>query len=350
MKLKIALIMITSIALFCGCATSKPQITKEQALKMKVKDYDTFDASLVMKTAMTVLQKEGYSFQNFNEKFGVISALREADQANIITGTANTLIGIIASEETWAKNADMECSLNINRAGAKVRVRANFRRKLKFIVGGTSKIKEVNDPAFYQAFFNKISEGLSEMMASQTAADLTSKSMPDSKPVVTGESKPLSCESGFAVIIGISNYQYAGQNGLNNLIFADDDAVAFAKSLKAQGWNDSHIKLLINEDANERNIRIALESWSAKVGPDDMFILYWSGHAFPDPQNPEKVYFACYDTDINIPATGYRMDRVRASLEEHQAKNVIVLADTCHAGKIITRGEKGISIVPHIKK
>jgi uncharacterized caspase-like protein len=62
------------------------------------------------------------------------------------------------------------------------------------------------------------------------------------------------------------------------------------------------------------------------------------------------VYFACYDTEISIPSTGFRMDKVRAALEERKARNVVVLADTCHAGKLITRGERGISIVSQIDK
>lgn len=154
----------------------------------------------------------------------------------------------------------------------------------------------------------------------------------------------------WAIIIGISRYQYSGQNGLTNLIFADDDAKAFARTLCKLGWDDSHIKLLVNENASERNIKIALESWLTKAGPNDQIIFFWAGHGFSDPEDPEKVYFACYDTDISIPATGYRMDRVRTVLEERKAKNVILLADTCHAGKLITRGKRGISIVPQIDK
>lgn len=154
----------------------------------------------------------------------------------------------------------------------------------------------------------------------------------------------------WAVIIGISKYKYSGQNGLTNLIFADDDAKAFARVLRHLGWSESHIKLLLNEETTKRNIEIALESWLSKAGPNDQVILFWAGHGFPDPEDPEKVYFACYDTDISIPATGYRMDRVRAVLEEKRARNVIVLADTCHAGKLISRGERGISIVPQIDK
>ena len=154
----------------------------------------------------------------------------------------------------------------------------------------------------------------------------------------------------WAVIIGISKYQYSGQSGLNNLIFADDDAKTFAHSLQNLGWSESHIKLITNEKATQRKIMIALESWLTKAGPNDQIVLFWAGHGFPDPEDPEKVYFACYDTEINIPATGYRMDKVRTALEERKSKNVILLADTCHAGKLITRGSRGISIVPKIEQ
>jgi len=154
----------------------------------------------------------------------------------------------------------------------------------------------------------------------------------------------------WAVIIGISQYKESGHNGLTNLIFADDDAKAFASVLmKHLGWSESHLKILINEEATDRKIKVALESWLTKTGPDDQIVLFWAGHGFPDPENPEKVYFACYDTDIAIPATGYRMDRVRATLEEHKARNVIVFVDTCHAGKLVTRGNRGFSIAPGIE-
>lgn len=174
---------------------------------------------------------------------------------------------------------------------------------------------------------------------------------PDIQPAKTSHDNNQYVDFGnkWAVIIGISQYQYAGRNGLSNLIFADDDAKSFARSLRNLGWSDSHMKLLTNEEATQRNIMIALESWLSKAGPNDQIVLFWAGHGFPDPDDPEKVYFATYDTDIKIPATGYRMDRVRAALEERKSKNVILLADTCHAGKLITRGDgnRGISIVPN---
>ncbi|NQT70633.1 MAG: caspase family protein [Desulfobacteraceae bacterium] len=177
----------------------------------------------------------------------------------------------------------------------------------------------------------------------------TSSIQPDR--IISTSYKPLSSVGQkWAIVVGIAQYEYSGKSGLTTLIFADDDAKAFTRTLQNLGWSDSHIKLLVNEEATQRNILIALESWLTKAGPNDQIVLFWAGHGFPDPEDPEKVYFACYDTDIKLPATGYRMDRVRSILEERKAKNVIVLADTCHAGKIITRGDRGLSIVPNIEK
>jgi hypothetical protein len=171
------------------------------------------------------------------------------------------------------------------------------------------------------------------------------------KPLMT-ETASLKVEISqkWAIIIGLSKYQYQNKNGLTNLLYADDDAKAFAESLINLGWSDSHIKLLVNKKATKRNIEIALESWLTKTHPNDMIVLFWSGYGFPDPEEPDKVYFACYDTDICIPATGYRMDKVRMALEERRVRNVVVLADTCHAGELITRDNKSISILPYIEK
>lgn len=143
----------------------------------------------------------------------------------------------------------------------------------------------------------------------------------------------------YAVIVGISRYLHP-DTGLTNLSFADDDARTFADMLQKMGWSSSHIKTLVNEEATQKNILIALESWLTKAGQDDVIVLFWAGHGFPDPEDPEKVYFACYDTDMSIPATGYRMDRIRDTIEERNAKNVVMLADTCHAGKLITREDE----------
>ena len=103
----------------------------------------------------------------------------------------------------------------------------------------------------------------------------------------------------WAVVVGISKYAYSGSNGLTDLIFADDDARTFARVLMRLGWRQGHIKVLVNEEATKRNITIALESWLTKAGPKDRLVLFWAGHAFPDPEDPEKIYFAGMEISVS---------------------------------------------------
>ena len=151
----------------------------------------------------------------------------------------------------------------------------------------------------------------------------------------------------YAFVLGVGKYQ---SDKLPTLPYADDDAVDFVSELKRGNWRESSIKTLVNEEATRSNIQAALEGWLTKADKNDLILLYWSGHGFSDPADPEKVYLACYDSDPRRPWTGYRMDKVINSLKEKGVRNVIVIADTCHAGKLITRGERGLSVTPYIYK
>lgn len=140
----------------------------------------------------------------------------------------------------------------------------------------------------------------------------------------------------WAVLIGISEYEYESSQ-LPRLAYAAKDARDVANALLNNGWSRDHIHVLTDEQATERNIRLALESWLTKARPEDTILLYWAGHGYPDPDDPRRIYLACYDTDINFPVTGMRMDRVRNMLEERNAHNVVVIADTCHSGGLMVR-------------
>ncbi len=168
-------------------------------------------------------------------------------------------------------------------------------------------------------------------------------------PAVPPPNAPNVAPNGFALVVGISRYQHAGMNGLGNLQYADGDAKDVARALEGLGWSHSHVKLLTDEQATRREVQIALESWLTKAGKDDVVLLFWAGHAFPSPEDPEKIYFVCHDTDVAIPATGYRMDHVTHALAELRCRNVVVLADTCHAGKLLARGARDVAALPYVE-
>jgi len=192
----------------------------------------------------------------------------------------------------------------------------------------------------------RVSEERPRLLARERRPSLSPTPMRDSK------SRPVSVAGTgrrWAIVVGVSRYKHTGDGGLTDLPFAQDDARMFASFLIRAGWSRDRVKCITDEQATERNVRILLESWLTKAGPEDVIVLYWAGHGFPDPEDPERVYFACHDTDVRIPATGYRMDRIRDTLAERKVRNVVVLADTCHAGKLVTRGERGLSVVPGVQ-
>lgn len=168
------------------------------------------------------------------------------------------------------------------------------------------------------------------------------------EPVYPALSKPVGQR--WAVVIGVSQYRFAGQGGLGRLAFADKDAKDFANILKTQGWGQDNIRLLTNEKATKRKIEYALETWLQRAGADDLIVLFWSAHGWPDASDVEKAYFACYDSKPSDPSSGFRMDQVRRMLSERKARNVIVIADTCHSGKVIRAGDpKRIAVRPALE-
>lgn len=151
----------------------------------------------------------------------------------------------------------------------------------------------------------------------------------------------------YAVVIGVAQYEFAGDAGLDRLAFADKDAQDFADTLVRLGWSRDNVKLLTNKQANRRNVGYALETWLRRAGKEDTIVLFWSGHAWPDPEDQDKAYFACYDSKPSDPSSGWRMDNVKRMLEDRKPKNVIVVADTCHSGMVMRGGDsKSIAVRP----
>ena len=150
----------------------------------------------------------------------------------------------------------------------------------------------------------------------------------------------------WAVVVGVSTYQ---TDSFSTLRYAAVDAKAFAAKLQELGWCSKRMRVLLDTEATKANLEFALENWLTQVKENDLILLFWAGHGYPDLSKPERVYFACHDTNADMPSSGLRMDRVRDMLEERNAQNVVMIADSCHAGKIITRGERGIGATVYVK-
>ena len=155
----------------------------------------------------------------------------------------------------------------------------------------------------------------------------------------------------WAVVIGISDYKYDTRwnrrKGIPDLQFADRDAKAFAEFLMSpQGaaFQPDHVLLLTNKKATVNEVRNAIGGFLAKSLEDDLVIIFYAGHGVPDPENPENLYLACYDT---VPGkyygTAFPMwgidDALRRTIH---SKRVFVFADACHSAGV--GGARGKSV------
>ena len=190
----------------------------------------------------------------------------------------------------------------------------------------------------------------SEQMDSLVARARTRPAPVAPPPEPPSVSDPGMIRNAYAVVVGVSQYRHAGGKDLTDLAYADDDARAFRDALLKSGWGADHIRCLVDAEATKAGVEDALKGWLRK-GKDALVVLYWSGHGYPDPADTRKVYFACHDTDLSRPYSGWRMDDVADAIKEVNPRNVVVIADTCHAGKIVTKGdERGMSVVGYVER
>ncbi len=128
----------------------------------------------------------------------------------------------------------------------------------------------------------------------------------------------------WAVIVGVANY-----NHMRVLRYTDDDAYrmyAFLKSPEGGALSDQRIRVLIDEEATKVNIQSAMEDIFYRASPNDLVILYFSGHGLPGS-------FLPYDYD------GYNNkfyhEEINQILKNSAAKFKLCIADACHSGSFL---------------
>lgn len=138
----------------------------------------------------------------------------------------------------------------------------------------------------------------------------------------------------WAVIVGISEYANPNVTGLK---FADRDADALASFLQKPeggGFDQDHVRLLLNKDATLENLREALINFLSHAIDKDLVIIYFAGHGLPDPARPSNLYLLTYDTDPSILGTSaFPMWQIQDVLARYiSAKRIVVFSDACHSG------------------
>lgn len=147
----------------------------------------------------------------------------------------------------------------------------------------------------------------------------------------------LSVESGFgesgsflpkkvwAVIVGVAEYHH-----MPPLRYTDDDAYriyAFLKSPEGGALDDANIRILIDEDATKKAILGAMLEVFGQAGPQDLVLLYFSGHGL-------EGSFLPFDFDGNRNQLLHR--EINDILSSSEAGFKLCIADACHSGSLVS--------------
>jgi uncharacterized caspase-like protein len=142
----------------------------------------------------------------------------------------------------------------------------------------------------------------------------------------------------FAVVIGVSDYQY-NDAGLTDLAFADVDAKAFYDFLispKGGNFSTDDILFMTNQGATLSAVRLGLESFLTRATKNDLVYFFLAGHGTPDPYDPQNLYFLLYDAKVaDLKRTALNMNELKRIIETKLAADrVLFFLDTCHSAGV----------------
>lgn len=150
-------------------------------------------------------------------------------------------------------------------------------------------------------------------------------------------------ERRWAVVVGVSTYQHFPKESWLDSAAEDARAMAeFLRSPRGGGMPESHLKLLINEKATTREIRLALDFMIKNVAPGDVATIFFAGHGQVQQFGSGEIgYLLPYDSDPSVlSATALPMDELERYVDYHlaQASQVVLLTDACHSGSLLSSG------------
>ncbi|WP_170110201.1 tetratricopeptide repeat protein [Flavilitoribacter nigricans] len=141
-----------------------------------------------------------------------------------------------------------------------------------------------------------------------------------------------------AVIVGISDYQ-----NISDLDYADRDAEALAAYLRSSAGGevpDSNIRLLLNEEATQMQLAMALDWLQEESQPGDRAYIYFSGHGDVEKKTArQRGFLLTYDAPNTTYMAGGAfpilfLQDIIGVLSSEKDVEVILMADACRAGKL----------------
>ena len=142
---------IASLFFLAACSHRTPELSQMEIREMQSTTFTGMDAKTVLKEMVHVLQDNAFIVKTANLELGVLTGEKDVD-----------------IESTWAKiftttrkkNTVTELTANVTQYGADTKVRVTIRTRLFDNFGRILKVRQINDPVYYQQFFSKVHEGL----------------------------------------------------------------------------------------------------------------------------------------------------------------------------------------------
>lgn len=142
-------------------------------------------------------------------------------------------------------------------------------------------------------------------------------------------------ERKFALIVGNDQFE---DPSLASLVSPASEARALAEVLKDPGIGGfDEVTALVNEP--EVRVRRGIASLFARKKPDDLLLLYFSGHGLLDENG--RLFLAASDTQRDLlKATSIAAAFVTDEMDNSSSRRQVLILDCCHSGAF-ARGTKG---------
>ena len=150
----------------------------------------------------------------------------------------------------------------------------------------------------------------------------------------------------YAVVIGIGKYK---DDRIPKLKYTRVDAEEMYDILTDPQYGNfpkSQVKLLIDEQATDNNIKSAIGTWLKRnTRKDDTVIIFFAGHGAPE---DEKTYWVTYNANIDdLYGTALSNDEISDMFDRIEAKRMIAFLDSCYSAATVHRTDRkrGVIIV-----
>lgn len=148
----------------------------------------------------------------------------------------------------------------------------------------------------------------------------------------------------YVLSVGVNEYRDRSLK----LNYAVPDATSIADIFgRAKGnlYQSVNVETVLNENATAQGIAAAFNSVAAKVGADDVFIFYLSGHGTS--YTDGDYYFIPQDfryrNSESIPQSAISKHFITEQLSKIRAQKSIILLDTCNSGAFISTAQRGMA-------